>query len=634
MANKALDMANMLSGNADNKLHKSINGLGVANAEIALNSAKGFKELKSEITKNNEDTEKHRKEDKEQLKQYKKRQIIAKEKSLKEIEKRADRSEAIQKNQSKIFKSFALDMKAQLKISKDMQNSQDKNRFSTASDSIKASSVVGDDAKDATSKSKGLFGKLAVWAAILGTQMSDFAEKVMSGVKVGLKAFKPVMGFFKKIGKFASGIGGVIRKISGTVGKLFGGAGKLAGKGIGKTMLKVGGKLGLSALKKIPGLGALIGIALGVKKFSKGDNIGGIMEIASGLVSIVPGFGTAASMVIDAAIIAKDMGAFKDMSIMGMLGMGGSSKPVKSATRRETASAQKAKSGVDSSFSNYGVKQSTSYSPTEFNTTSVSNGSSATSPSSKHKSNNAPTVSGLSKKGEDYIKSHEGLSLEPYWDYKGYSAGYGHLFPGTTKGNPPPTLTQSEADAYFSQDIAKYSGAVAKNFGDTLTDNQMTAMTSFAYNLGVGILPRFKSLVASGDTKGVTDKMRLYNKAGGKVHPGLEKRRNDEANLYANPHFAAKGAVLNRPVIAGEAGPEAIIPLNDRGINVISEAMNKHMNLTGSNNSLKDNSAASMSGMKQFLSSSFIPLLANELAKAMQTVTNNNSQSHSITAIG
>ena len=106
--------------------------------------------------------------------------------------------------------------------------------------------------------------------------------------------------------------------------------------------------------------------------------------------------------------------------------------------------------------------------------------------------------------------------------------------------------------------------------------------------------------------------------------------------IPSNAHFAAEGAVLNRPVIAGEAGPEAIIPLNDRGIGVISEAMNKHLNVTGNEIGFLTGKSNGMNGMKKFLSSTFAPTLAMEIAKAMAILKDNtsNSQPVGIMAIG
>lgn len=657
MANKALDMAKSLRGEADGKLQKTMAGIGIANAELAISSAKKTGELKIELEKNNkilkqmvenatkvsgeerkqaqkniakmtDKIEKNQLDTQSYQKKVLKQQTDIETRRVTATEKRAAAEIAIQRSQNSIFKNFAMDMKAQLKLSKDAQAERDKNKYSTSDDTNNMSSTIGDDTKKV---SMGLFGKLAFWAAVIGTQMSDFAAKVMTGVKVGLKAFnvfkiggkvlKPIMGFFKSVGKFASGIGGAIGKITGVVGKLFGGVGKLAGKGVGKTMLKVGGKLGLSALKKIPGIGALIGIALGVQRFSKGQTVKGAMEIASGLASIVPGFGTAASMIIDAALIADDMGAFKDMSIMGMLGMGGEKKPQIKATKKETVAAQKTKTGIDSSFSNYGVKQTSTYTPfsentdkeSEGNTDKIYNGQSAIKLQDGNEDINGLTP-GTNKKlkemSVDY-KSATGNDLQVNSAYRSLDE-QAHLFKTLPKGK------------------AAAPGSSMHNFGIAL-DIPSAQVNQLAQN---GLLQKYgfnRPIPKEGWHIEDGDYNRWDLKKKGKH---IKEKYLATGELPANTHFAAQGAVLNRPVVAGEAGPEAIIPLNDRGINVISEAMNKHMNITGAASNVKDNSLAAMSGMKQFLSSTFIPMLANEMTKAMQLTSNNNSQSQSIVALG
>ena len=85
----------------------------------------------------------------------------------------------------------------------------------------------------------------------------------------------------------------------------------VAGKGVGavgKAALKGGAKgLGKSVLKKIPLIGALAGGIFAVQRAIKGDWVGALGEAASGAVSIIPGLGTAASLAIDGALVAKDV---------------------------------------------------------------------------------------------------------------------------------------------------------------------------------------------------------------------------------------------------------------------------------------------------------------------------------------
>jgi len=65
--------------------------------------------------------------------------------------------------------------------------------------------------------------------------------------------------------------------------------------------------LGKSALKKVPGLGLLAGIAFGVDRAMGGDLKGAGLEVTSGFASLFPGFGTAASIATDAALLKHDL---------------------------------------------------------------------------------------------------------------------------------------------------------------------------------------------------------------------------------------------------------------------------------------------------------------------------------------
>lgn len=86
---------------------------------------------------------------------------------------------------------------------------------------------------------------------------------------------------------------------------------KAAEKAGTKTAAKVAGKTVLkSALKKIPIIGALAGLGFGAQRALSGDFTGAAMEVGSGIAGTIPGVGTAASIGLDAALAAKDMGAF------------------------------------------------------------------------------------------------------------------------------------------------------------------------------------------------------------------------------------------------------------------------------------------------------------------------------------
>ena len=124
---------------------------------------------------------------------------------------------------------------------------------------------------------------------------------------------KPLKGINSYIKSFAVGLRmsaqsiPMISKLGATLGKTFGYVGKVLG-GLGKTLGKV---FGIGILKKIPGIGLIIGVMQAVNRWKSGDKAGALMSLGSGVLSTIPGFGTAASLVVDAADIATSKADFR-----------------------------------------------------------------------------------------------------------------------------------------------------------------------------------------------------------------------------------------------------------------------------------------------------------------------------------
>jgi hypothetical protein len=179
------------------------------------------------------------------------------------------------------------------------------------------------------------FEKLSPILESILTPIADFAgfltssKPLMDGIVngalilAGIK-FANFLGLRKSLGGIGSmfgggGTGGAIMKETGK--KVYGAAAQSAMKagtatamssggikGLGKTVAKAGTKtLGKSLLKKIPIIGALAGIGFGLSRLADGDLLGAAGEVASGLASIIPGVGTAASIGIDTALMARDV---------------------------------------------------------------------------------------------------------------------------------------------------------------------------------------------------------------------------------------------------------------------------------------------------------------------------------------
>lgn len=138
----------------------------------------------------------------------------------------------------------------------------------------------------------------------------------------------------------------------------------------------------------------------------------------------------------------------------------------------------------------------------------------------------------ISDRGVELIAKYEGCRLEAYKCPAGiWTIGYGH----TAGVQPGQTLPSKEAaKALLKEDLKKYGGHVnncVKNghISFPLNQNQFDALTSFCYNCGNGTLQK---LVSGRDAATVAEKLLLYNKGGGKVLPGLVKRREEERALF------------------------------------------------------------------------------------------------------
>jgi lysozyme len=129
--------------------------------------------------------------------------------------------------------------------------------------------------------------------------------------------------------------------------------------------------------------------------------------------------------------------------------------------------------------------------------------------------------------GLQLIESFEGLRLTSYQDSVGvWTIGYGHTL-GVKAGQ---TITQEQAQAFLQQDLGIAEAAVNK-LGLNLSGNQFAALVSFAFNLGGGNLNKLMSqgLAAA------PDRILLFDHAGGKVLPGLTRRRQAERVLFLTP---------------------------------------------------------------------------------------------------
>jgi len=147
------------------------------------------------------------------------------------------------------------------------------------------------------------------------------------------------------------------------------------------------------------------------------------------------------------------------------------------------------------------------------------------------------------------VKCHEGVRTRPYqcpaliW-----SVGVGHVIDPAhlavkyeeRRNLPIPegwdrVLTMDEVDRILSQDLGRFERGVVR-LCPAAVDRQgvFDSLVSFAFNVGLGSLQRstLRMKTNRGEFEEAADEFLKWTKAGGRVLPGLVKRRMDERALY------------------------------------------------------------------------------------------------------
>lgn len=134
---------------------------------------------------------------------------------------------------------------------------------------------------------------------------------------------------------------------------------------------------------------------------------------------------------------------------------------------------------------------------------------------------------------------------------------------GFTKGITPasPMMTEAESDARLDAEIAHFANGVEALLTRPANENQLAAMTSLAFNIGLGGFQRSTVLRAHnrGDEEAAARAFALWNKAGGKVMRGLTRRRAAEASLYLEP-VRVKIDIPAQPIARMQIDPEEAMP--------------------------------------------------------------------------
>ena len=154
----------------------------------------------------------------------------------------------------------------------------------------------------------------------------------------------------------------------------------------------------------------------------------------------------------------------------------------------------------------------------------------------------------VSQKCIEQIKKDEGVRSRPYqcpallW-----TVGVGHVIDphhakvklADRKQLPIPAgwdrvLSAAEIDEILRKDLNRFEAGVLRLIKVELTQGQFDALVSFSFNVGLGNLQNstLRMKVNRSEFEAAAEQFLVWTKAGGKVLPGLVKRRTHEKEMF------------------------------------------------------------------------------------------------------
>jgi len=143
----------------------------------------------------------------------------------------------------------------------------------------------------------------------------------------------------------------------------------------------------------------------------------------------------------------------------------------------------------------------------------------------------------VNKAGRDLIKRFEGCKLKAYkCPANLWTISWGLTFyPDETKVKEGDVITQQQAEDYFNAIVDDFAKKVDALIKSNVTDNNFSALVSFAYNVGMGNFQRstlLRKVNANPKDKTILAEFKKWTRANGEVLKGLVRRRDAEAKLY------------------------------------------------------------------------------------------------------
>ncbi len=140
-------------------------------------------------------------------------------------------------------------------------------------------------------------------------------------------------------------------------------------------------------------------------------------------------------------------------------------------------------------------------------------------------------------KGIAIIRKYEGLRLQAYICPSGLATiGFGATFyENGTRVQLGDKISRDRADQLLFFQVKLFAEEVRRTVKSNINENQLGALVSFCFNVGGAAFAKStlaKKVNANPSDSTIRNEFMRWTRGGGKVLPGLVKRREEEANLY------------------------------------------------------------------------------------------------------
>ncbi len=155
------------------------------------------------------------------------------------------------------------------------------------------------------------------------------------------------------------------------------------------------------------------------------------------------------------------------------------------------------------------------------------------------------------------IKSFEGFTPQAKFDYAQFSNGY-----GTRAKYVGEVIDKSEAERRFKSEITQARRIVDRH-ASHLDEGTKAALTSLTFNAGTSwIKDGLGAAIKSGDLQKARELFVQYNKAGGQVLAGLQRRRLEEVSWIGSGKLAAGAGDQGQSIAPPPAQQRVTEPAN------------------------------------------------------------------------